>query len=132
MEFIFEENPELSDSEEIPQWILDELRGITRKQEETNVTEGINERTASVLNSLIQNHRFSKLFYKTLRSAAQGDSQPFVSLINKTVKKTTKTNDNPNAVAEWIVSHAWREFNLPSNETFQKDLMNKVAVELAT
>ena len=132
MEPIFEQHLELSESEEIPQWILDELRGVTKKHDQTPAVDGINERTVSVLNNLIKTHRFSKLFYKTLRDAAKGNPKPFVSLVKKTVAKASREDDNPNIVAEWIVSTAWKAFELPNNEPFQNDLMRRVAGELAT
>jgi hypothetical protein len=140
---VFQEHPNLRATTELPDDIIERIERAKPRERSTPgtgkleqfrlpSTEGLSERTESVLNSLIQNHRFSKLFYKTLRDAANGDTQPFVSLITKTANKASKGGEDPRTVAEWIVSTAWSSFELPRNEVFQQDLMGKVAVELAT
>ena len=131
MECVFDQHPELSDSEEIPQWILDELRGINRQPDQAPPVRGINERTLSVLDKLIKNHRFSKLFYRALHHAAKGDTQPFVTFVTSTVTKVSRDSDDHVVVAKWLVSSAWSAFELPDNRQFQQNLMSEVAGELA-
>lgn len=143
MEPVFREHTNLRANTELPEDIINRIERARPRarsspdsgelvQYRTRSRMGLSDSTASVLKSLIQNPRFSKLFYKTLRDAANGNPQPFVSLITKTVNKASKEDEDPRTVAEWIVSTAWNAFELPNNEPFQQDLMGKVAVELAT
>ena len=85
-----------------------------------------------MLNNLFLNHKFSKLFFNTLEKAAQGNPEPFVSLISKTIAKTSNIEDDPDELANWIVTTAWEVFELPNNEQFKLNMMKRVADELAT
>jgi hypothetical protein len=145
MEPVLDKFPALISSTDLPQDIIDRIERAKPKGDDNPKLSGrrtprlpvsdgsrLSEQTTSVGSKLIKNHKFSKLFYKTLREAAEGDSKSFVSLITKTVNKICKDDDDPKAVADWIVTTAWNEFELPKHEPIRQDLMNKVAEEMAT
>lgn len=143
MKPVFESHPNLCTSTDLPEDIIERIERAKPSegsppesgeiiQQKPLTVEGVNERTVSVLNNLFLNHKFSKLFFNTLEKAAQGNPDPFVSLISKTVVKTSNIDDDSDELANWILTTAWEVFELPNNDQFKLKLMKRVADELAT